>query len=254
MSLELQSEHRTRSQQNEACEEMLRRVGLGERMHYKPSRLSGGQKQRVAVARGLVHRPEILLADEPTAALDEESGRQVVSLFQELAEQFGVAIVIVTHDNRILDVANRIVRMDFGRFTRNLILDEVASNSEMLVRCSLFEGIAISTLTKIAERLRKETFPAGTRVINEGEIGDCLYLVAAGELKVTMAPNAQTVAELRKGDHFGEAALITGRPRNASVDAVTDVTLYSLDATTFNEAMSQRKTIDQEVRSTLFAE
>ncbi len=254
MSLELHRDSLTRLEQNARCENMLRRVGLGERMHYKPGRLSGGQKQRVAVARGLVHRPEILLADEPTAALDEESGRQVVSLFQELANESGVAIVIVTHDNRILDVADRIVKMDFGRITRNSQLDEVASISEMLTRCSLFEGIAISTLTKIAERMRKENHPPGTRIIHEGELGDRLYLVASGDLHVMLDPNNQRVADLHKGDHFGEAALITGRPRNASVDAATNVTLYSLDAATFNEAMAQRKTIDQEVRSTLFAE
>ncbi len=254
MALELQDDGLTRQEMNTRCEKMLQSVGLGERMHYKPKRLSGGQKQRVAVARGLVHHPEILLADEPTAALDEESGRQVVTLFQQLAHELGVAIVIVTHDNRILDVADRIVKMDFGRITRNSQLDEVASISEMLVRCSLFEGIAISTLTKIAERTRKECYPSGTRIIHEGEMGDRLYLVKQGELKVVLAPNNQRVADLVKGDHFGEAALITGRPRNASVDAVTDVTLYSLDTVTFNEAMAQRKTIDQEVRSSLFSE
>jgi putative ABC transport system ATP-binding protein len=254
MALELQDDGLSRSEQNARCEQMLERVGLGERMHYKPSRLSGGQKQRVAVARGLVHRPEILLADEPTAALDEESGRRVVTLFQELAHESGVAIVIVTHDNRILDVADRIVKMDFGRITRNSQLDELSTISEMLVKSALFEGIAISTLTKIAERMRKETHPAGTRIIQEGEVGDRFYLVSSGQLNVVLEPNNQRVAELQKGDYFGEAALITGRPRNASIDAVTDVTLYSLDATTFEEAMAQRKTLSQEVRSTLFAE
>lgn len=254
MALELQDDTSSRSDQNERCAEMLQRVGLGERMHYKPSRLSGGQKQRVAVARGLVHRPEILLADEPTAALDEESGRRVVSLFQELAHQAGVAIVIVTHDNRILDVADRIVKMDFGRITRNSQLDELSSISEMLVKSTLFEGVAISTLTKIAERMQKATYPPGTRIIQEGEVGDRFYLVSSGQLNVVLEPNNQRIAELHKGDYFGEAALITGRPRNASIDTMTEVTLYSLDAATFEEAMAQRKTLSQEVRSTLFAE
>ena len=68
---------------------LLTRLGLGERVHYKPKSLSGGQKQRVAIARGLVHKPKLILADEPTAALDEKSGREVVTLFQELARDEG---------------------------------------------------------------------------------------------------------------------------------------------------------------------
>jgi putative ABC transport system ATP-binding protein len=124
----------------------------------------------------------------------------------------------------------------------------------MLVKCRLFEGIAYSTLANIAERTKKEEFPAGTRIIQEGAVGDRLYLIAAGALQVVLAPNNQRVADLQPGDHFGESALITGRPRNASVDAVTDVSLYSVDAATFHAAMTQRKTLGQEIRSTLFAE
>ena len=82
-------------------ESLLTRLGLAERIHYKPKSLSGGQKQRVAIARGLVHKPKLILADEPTAALDEKSGREVVTLFQELARDEGCTIIMVTHDNRI---------------------------------------------------------------------------------------------------------------------------------------------------------
>ncbi|MGF1481692.1 MAG: DevA family ABC transporter ATP-binding protein [Cyanophyceae cyanobacterium] len=93
--------------------EMLKAVGLENRLHYYPDNLSGGQKQRVAVARALVSRPPIVLADEPTAALDSKSGRDVVELMQELAQQ-DCTILMVTHDNRILDIAHRIVRMEDG--------------------------------------------------------------------------------------------------------------------------------------------
>ncbi|NET02211.1 MAG: ATP-binding cassette domain-containing protein [Sphaerospermopsis sp. SIO1G1] len=94
--------------------EMLKVVGLGERLKYYPDGLSGGQKQRVAIARALVHHPQLVLADEPTAALDSKSGRDVVNLMQKLAKEQGCTILLVTHDNRILDIADRIVKMEDG--------------------------------------------------------------------------------------------------------------------------------------------
>ncbi len=94
---------------------MLTEVGLEERINYYPDDLSGGQKQRVAIARALVSHPQIVLADEPTAALDSKSGRDVVNLMQKLAREQGCTILLVTHDNRILDIADRIVSMEDGR-------------------------------------------------------------------------------------------------------------------------------------------
>lgn len=95
--------------------EILRTVGLQDHLNYFPGRLSGGQKQRVAVARALVTTPQLILADEPTAALDSQSGRDVVTLLQELARNQGAPILLVTHDARILDIADRIVTMEDGR-------------------------------------------------------------------------------------------------------------------------------------------
>ena len=99
---------------NDRCNEVLEQVGLGERLEYFPSKLSGGQKQRVAIARALAASPKLLLADEPTAALDKESGRDVVDLFRTLAGKNKTAIVMVTHDNKILDIADRIVKLEQG--------------------------------------------------------------------------------------------------------------------------------------------
>lgn len=93
---------------------ILEAVGLGKWVNYYPDKLSGGQKQRVAIARALVSNPKILLADEPTAALDSKSGREVVDLMQQLAKEQGCTILLVTHDNRILDIADRIVNMEDG--------------------------------------------------------------------------------------------------------------------------------------------
>ena len=97
------------------CEAILGNVGLKGFEDRYPAQLSGGQKQRVAIARALVARPPLILADEPTAALDKATGRQIVDLLQDLAKRQGSAILMVTHDNRILDIADRIVEMEDGR-------------------------------------------------------------------------------------------------------------------------------------------
>ncbi|HEY9780820.1 MAG TPA: DevA family ABC transporter ATP-binding protein [Leptolyngbyaceae cyanobacterium] len=104
-------------------EAMLGVVGLGERLDYYPENLSGGQKQRVAIARALVNHPKLVLADEPTAALDKKSGRDVVELMQRLAKEQGCTILMVTHDNRILDIADRIVNMEDGYLTNNALAE-----------------------------------------------------------------------------------------------------------------------------------
>lgn len=96
-------------------EAALEAVGLGNRINYYPDNLSGGQKQRVAIARALVCHPKLVLADEPTAALDSKSGRDVVKLMQKLVKEQGCAVLMVTHDNRILDIADRIVHMEDGQ-------------------------------------------------------------------------------------------------------------------------------------------
>ena len=111
MAVELLNEWQTKRQQAIA---ILSQVGLAERVDYKPNALSGGQKQRVAIARALVNQPNLILADEPTAALDKKSGREVVILMQKLAKEEGRTILMVTHDNRILDVADRIISMVDG--------------------------------------------------------------------------------------------------------------------------------------------
>ena len=113
LSLELHPEYSKRLDTEAIA--MLEAVGLGDRLDYYPENLSGGQKQRVAIARALVSRPQIVLADEPTAALDKKSGRDVVEIMQQLAKQQGCAILLVTHDNRILDIADRIITLEDGR-------------------------------------------------------------------------------------------------------------------------------------------
>lgn len=109
----------TRPEMQQQAAYMLDRVGLADHGYKYPDALSGGQKQRVAIARALVSHPAIVLADEPTAALDKQSGRDVVELMQQLAREQGSTILMVTHDNRILDVADRIMKMEDGRLITN---------------------------------------------------------------------------------------------------------------------------------------
>lgn len=97
-----------------AADHVLSLVGLGDRLEYPPARLSGGQKQRVAVARALVSNPDIVFADEPTAALDRVTGAQVVRTLKELGRVRGTTTVMVTHDPRVLDAADRIVVIEDG--------------------------------------------------------------------------------------------------------------------------------------------
>ncbi len=101
---------------------ILEEVGLGDRLNFYPDSLSGGQQQRVAIARALVSKPQLVLADEPTAALDSKSGRNIVEIMQQLAKEQGCTILLVTHDNRILDIADRIIHMEDGRLAKDTAL------------------------------------------------------------------------------------------------------------------------------------
>jgi putative ABC transport system ATP-binding protein len=111
--------------------EMLTAVGLSTRADHYPHQLSGGQKQRVAIARALVRQPKIVLADEPTAALDKANGREVVELLHKLASERGCSILMVTHDNRILDIADRILTLEDGRVSS--FTSGIAATTEQLM-------------------------------------------------------------------------------------------------------------------------
>lgn len=104
--------------QNQA-QMLLEQVGLGDKANQKPSDLSGGQKQRVAIARALAGNPPLILADEPTAALDSQSGHTVTDLLRKLAKEQGCTVLIVTHDPRVIDVADRVAYIEDGVLKQN---------------------------------------------------------------------------------------------------------------------------------------
>lgn len=134
MSLELHSEYLEQDIDRLATN-ILNAVGLGDRLDYYPDSLSGGQKQRVAIARALASHPKIVLADEPTASLDKKSGRDVVEIMQRLAKEQNCTILLVTHDNRILDIADRIIHMEDGR------LEKEAGKQQETVRSSCLNKV-----------------------------------------------------------------------------------------------------------------
>ncbi len=105
-----------KKERRERAAKALERVGLSDRANFKPTQLSGGQKQRVAIARAMVNNPKILLADEPTGALDSKSGQQIMELFEKLNEE-GVTIVMITHDKEIASCAKRVIHIIDGVVT-----------------------------------------------------------------------------------------------------------------------------------------
>jgi len=115
---------RSRGEAHSKAKELLTQVGLGDKIHVLPSELSGGQQQRVAIARALVHGPKLIVCDEPTSALDADTGRMVLEILRQTALSADRALIIVTHDNRIFNFADRIARMDDGRIV--LVESQVA--------------------------------------------------------------------------------------------------------------------------------
>src|SRR5713101_2343841 len=145
---------------------MLSAVGLEAHVEKRPAQLSGGQRQRVAIARALVGEPRIVLADEPTASLDKESGRQVVQLIHDLARGNRCAVLLVTHDNRILDVADRVVHMEDGRlssFTAAVttdaqrMLEALARNTRKGDLVQRVEDMPLASFSALLEQVTAES-------------------------------------------------------------------------------------------------
>ena len=216
--------------------DILERLGLGHRIDHKPRFLSGGERQRVAIGRALVNHPRLILADEPTAALDKDSTMNVIALLKQMTVEHGSAVMMVTHDHRIIDSADRLVHMVDGRIMSDVVLHDALRICEFLRPIDLFKTLTPRQLTDVAEKMTKRHYAAGETIIREGEPGEEFFLVSDGEVEVIRAD--REVARLRPGDFFGEVALISGEPRNATVVAVDEVDTYVLGKDDFQTALA----------------
>jgi putative ABC transport system ATP-binding protein len=205
MGLELDDTLSPRERTQRAID-MLGAVGLENRLGHYPDQLSGGQKQRVAIARALVRQPKIVLADEPTAALDKTSGREVVDLLHNLAKQQGCAILLVTHDNRILDVADRILTLEDGRIS------------------SFASGIGANT---------EQLLAAFARMHQKGDLGQHLQDIPTAEFVRVLGEVTQEFERLlRTMDTANEAATSTLLDQVLDAAALRVRTLLNADRTT----------------------
>ena len=234
--------------------EILTRLGLGHRIDYMPRALSGGQCQRVAIARALVNRPKLVLADEPTASLDKDSTGKVVELFQEMVTEDGCTIMMVTHDNRVLDAADRIVNMVDGRIVSDVFVREAALLCQFLAGVTGFESLSPASLTGVAERMKPRRMRPGDELVRQGEIGLELFVIRSGKVEVVAGQNGdmRKLAELGSGDFFGERALITGEPRMATVRATEEGIVYTLDKESFQMAINSSPTFKEQVLAVYF--
>jgi putative ABC transport system ATP-binding protein len=158
VTLQLHPEFSAEAARRRAAD-VLDEVGLGDRLGAHPSELSGGERQRVAIARALAVKPELVLADEPTASLDRATGRSVIELLHQLAKKQGVTVVLVTHDNRILDIADRILGLEDGRLTS--LMRSIASESQHMLRL-------------LSQDLRKGHLVSRVAGMTPGEFETCL--------------------------------------------------------------------------------
>lgn len=143
------------------AEQILTYLGLGDRLSFRPHKLSGGEKQRVAIARALANEPAVILADEPTANLDSKIGQEIVRLLRQIAKEQNRSVVIVSHDQRLREVADRVLWLEDGRFKEigRLVTDPVC-------------GMQIEpggNLTVVYQGFAPDSFRPGTTVIVEGE-------------------------------------------------------------------------------------
>jgi putative ABC transport system ATP-binding protein len=217
------------------CIELLERLGLGHRIDYKPRLLSGGERQRVAIARALVNRPRLVLADEPTAALDKESTRIVIDLLKQTTVEYDAAVIMVTHDFRVIESADRLVHMVDGRIVSDVVLHDALRICEFLRAVDLFQALTPTQLTAVAEKIRKRHFAPGDTIIREGEPGEEFFLISDGEVDVVRADHE--VARLGRGEFFGEVALISGEPRNATIIATQPLDTFVLGKSDFQAAV-----------------
>lgn len=233
---------------------ILQELGLGDRMTYRPENLSGGQRQRVAIGRALINHPRLILADEPTAALDKDSGRKVVEILKKRAVEEQCTVIIVTHDNRILDVADRIINMVDGYIVSNVVVQDAISIGSFLRNCPAFHDVSPTVIADVANEMKLKTFLPGDHIIRQNEIGDNFYLIRSGIVEVYKESQGekQFLTRLGSGDFFGELALLKDEPRAATVEAIEEVEAYVLPKASFQRAVKSSTSLLEQLKKSYF--
>ena len=233
---------------------LLEQLGLGHRINHKPAELSGGQRQRVAVARALINSPKLILADEPTAALDKASSLQVLDLLSDLTKSNGSAVVIVTHDNRIIDRADRLISMIDGKIAYDNNVEQLLRICEYLRKIEYFSGLGSTELSAVAEKMLPCPFEDRQLLIRQDEVGDKFYLLLEGQTSVRIkdGDREHLVADLGPGQFFGERALITDEPRNASIVSRGPGLAYTLDKESFLDALARAPSFENQIKKAYF--
>jgi putative ABC transport system ATP-binding protein len=240
------------AEMNERSARLLEQLGLGDRLNHLPAQLSGGQRQRVAIARALVNRPALVLADEPTAALDAESGQTVLGLLRKLADGMDrTTVLIVTHDQRVIDHADRVVSMMGGRIINNSLTRMTVRITRALSQSEVLKGLSEATLTRIAGVMTVETRHKGETIIEEGQPGDRYYLIGSGVAEAYKGGAYQE--ELYFGEGFGTITSFFHRPIQQTVRAKTDLELYVISQADFERVLATDKSFENRVRSLMMA-
>jgi putative ABC transport system ATP-binding protein len=231
---------------------MLSRLGLGDRIGHLPSELSGGQKQRVAIARALVNEPALVLADEPTASLDAESGQTVLELLRQMADgPKQTTVLLVTHDQRVIDHADRIVNMVGGKIVTNTLTRIAVRICRALAQIETLKGLSEATLSRIAAFMTVESRQPGEVIVREGEEGDRFYVVGSGVADSTKGGIFDE--ELCFGEGFGIISSYFKRPIPSTVTARTPLELYVLCKDDFLKALAADTSFESRIRSALLA-
>ncbi len=248
---------KTDAQVQQRAIDLLGRLGLGKKIHHKPQQLSGGQRQRVAIARALANQPRLILADEPTAALDAESADIVLELLKETVRSGDRTAIVVTHDTKILESAHRIINMRYGEIVSNIDVERAKKICKFLKECKVLKELLSGMLTEfdlaIADRMTEESFSSGSVIIRKGEEGDKFYMIQEGVVEVMrpLSDGSWHHDEIAEGGFFGEVALIRNETRNATVVAKTDVELFVLQRSQFNEILSLRSGFQEQLQGVL---
>ncbi|MGB9305306.1 MAG: ATP-binding cassette domain-containing protein [Mycobacterium sp.] len=202
----LRAAGKSHSEANERAEKLLRGVGLRDRMNHRPGDLSGGQQQRVAIARAIALDPTLILADEPTAHLDNLQVEEILRLIRSLATGDRM-VVVATHDPRLVPLADRVIQM--------------VPNTTLVNRAH--ETIQLK---------------AGTVLFNQGALADLIYTVSEGEIEIvrqTAGREQQLLRVAKAGDYFGEIGPLFGLPRDATVRARTDSAVIGYSVPAFRQ-------------------